>query len=528
VPRGAIGASFRPAGGALTIAQATLIFGVDHFNWDQQVTQVPGDWRVFNDSTSARELPMFPDHVNYNRTVTTQAGGTFEVDGTGDGNGFYWNEARIGTTTRWSNAGLTPDPFTFLFWDNPNLPANAFLAGQSMGFQTTLVGVTASEQEVPAGNAPEATFNWESDGTDAHGIGFAVSPFDGTRTPVTSGGVFGLKANLGHSTNRAPAWSGSGAALTAVPAGATNPDGDTVGTVFGSAFSDSDGDYVGAAVKGVTRAGNGTWQFSLDAGVTWTAFGAVSASSARLLSTADLVRFVPNPGFSGTTTLQAFAWDQTTGTDGGTADLSAAASTGGSTPFGSTLLTATAQVIVVLPTSSVTALPATETSTSFRVSWSGSDAGGSGIASYTIYASVDGGAFTPWLVGTTQTSATYTGAFGHSYAFFSAATDNLGHQQALPAGAQASTVLVPQMLQRPRGINAHLVTVKVGKRKKLMVEVDFADTGAKKGQIASPFQSPAFKNIQVSISDSNAGGVPDQVVLKAKRGKKTITAVFAG
>ena len=53
------------------------------------------------------------------------------------------------------------------------------------------------------------------------------------------------------------------------------------------------------------------------------------------------------------------------------------------------------------PTSSVTALPATENSTSFNVEleWAGRH-DGSGIAAYNIFVSVNGGAFTPWFTGT--------------------------------------------------------------------------------------------------------------------------------
>jgi hypothetical protein len=70
--------------------------------------------------------------------------------------------------------------------------------------------------------------------------------------------------------------------------------------------------------------------------------------------------------------------------------------------------------------------------------------------------------------------------------------------------------------------------VKVGKRKKQMIEVDFADTGALKSRNPSPLQSPAFKNITVSVRDSNGDGVPDQVVVAARKGKKTVTMTFAG
>jgi hypothetical protein len=76
------------------------------------------------------------------------------------------------------------------------------------------------------------------------------------------------------------------------------------------------------------------------------------------------------------------------------------------------------------------------------VSWSGSDGNGSGIASYDVYASKDGGAFTPFLTGTTQTSATFTGQMGDSYSFYSAATSNVGILQPMPTSGQATTEFI--------------------------------------------------------------------------------------
>ncbi|MFI5454955.1 MAG: RHS repeat-associated core domain-containing protein [Isosphaerales bacterium] len=93
------------------------------------------------------------------------------------------------------------------------------------------------------------------------------------------------------------------------------------------------------------------------------------------------------------------------------------------------------------PTSSVKPLPATTTSTSFTVSWSGSDGAGSGIASYNVFVSNNGGPFTPFLTGTTQTSATFTGQFDHTYGFYSVATSNVGNVQPTPTAAQATTYL---------------------------------------------------------------------------------------
>jgi hypothetical protein len=60
--------------------------------------------------------------------------------------------------------------------------------------------------------------------------------------------------------------------------------------------------------------------------------------------------------------------------------------------------------------------------TSFVVTWSGDDdEGGSGIAVYNIFVSVNGGGWLLWLPETTNTQATYLGAPGATYAFMSVA-----------------------------------------------------------------------------------------------------------
>jgi hypothetical protein len=98
---------------------------------------------------------------------------------------------------------------------------------------------------------------------------------------------------------------------------------------------------------------------------------------------------------------------------------------------------------VTPPVSTVSALPATEVANSggsatFNVSWSGTDVG-SGIATYTIYASDNGGPFTSWQTATTQTSASFTGTVGDTYGFYSIATDNVGNVEATKTVAEAST-----------------------------------------------------------------------------------------
>ena len=97
------------------------------------------------------------------------------------------------------------------------------------------------------------------------------------------------------------------------------------------------------------------------------------------------------------------------------------------------------------PSSHVLTLPAVQAGLGFPVGWNGTDdVGGSGIASYTVYVSDNGGAFTPWLVNTSETSATYTGKSGHLYSFYSVATDHVGNTELKPAAAEASTSVPSQ------------------------------------------------------------------------------------
>ena len=98
----------------------------------------------------------------------------------------------------------------------------------------------------------------------------------------------------------------------------------------------------------------------------------------------------------------------------------------------------------VPPTSTISPLPSSETNPDFPVQWSGTDdAGGSGVASYSIYVSDNGGTFAPWLTNTTATSGTYDGVPGNTYGFYSIATDNVGNVQPTPAAAQQSVVVIP-------------------------------------------------------------------------------------
>lgn len=96
-----------------------------------------------------------------------------------------------------------------------------------------------------------------------------------------------------------------------------------------------------------------------------------------------------------------------------------------------------------VPISSVTVFdPAITQEPQFLVSWTGlDDEGGSAIRDYTIYAAVDGSAFSIWLLNTTLTESFFVGAAGHSYAFYSTARDNAGNVEAAPGSADATLVV---------------------------------------------------------------------------------------
>jgi photosystem II stability/assembly factor-like uncharacterized protein len=106
------------------------------------------------------------------------------------------------------------------------------------------------------------------------------------------------------------------------------------------------------------------------------------------------------------------------------------------------------------PTSNVRALPETTQTGEFTVRWTGADdLRGSGIRSYDIYVKRDTGDFEAWLVGTTDTAATFIGANESRYWFYTVATDNVGWREDVPANPDAQTFVngmaAPVMLYPP-------------------------------------------------------------------------------
>lgn len=101
------------------------------------------------------------------------------------------------------------------------------------------------------------------------------------------------------------------------------------------------------------------------------------------------------------------------------------------------------------PNSVVGPLPATSDSP-FTVSWTATDdADGSGVQSFDIWVSDNDGPYAPFVSGTIEASAAFTGLPGHTYKFYSIARDNAGNVEAPPAQPDAVTTVTGTSVTNP-------------------------------------------------------------------------------
>ncbi|HWU13825.1 MAG TPA: Ig-like domain-containing protein, partial [Caulobacter sp.] len=165
-------------------------------------------------------------------------------------------------------------------------------------------------------------------------------------------------------TNDAPVATGS-ATLAAVNEDTANPSGATVSTLFGSHFSDPDGDSLaGVAITGNSAAAEGVWQYSGNGGASWVTIGSPSETTAIALSATALLRFLPAANFNGTPPdLVAYLIDNSAGAVT-TGTLINVSTNGGQTHYSDTSLTLSTSVTAVNDTpvvpASATTVGATE------------------------------------------------------------------------------------------------------------------------------------------------------------------------
>lgn len=179
------------------------------------------------------------------------------------------------------------------------------------------------------------TYNNASQSPDITDRIILVTVSDGqlTSQPVTSTVAI-------NSVNDAPVLDNSGNMILAgINEDDRNSNGNSVTTIIKSAETGGE-DRITDVDKGspegfaVIEAGssNGVWQYSINSGIDWQSFGAVSNTSAVLLDGAARIRFVPNVNFNGSASFLFRAWDQSGGRPSGATGIDASLN-GGTTPF---------------------------------------------------------------------------------------------------------------------------------------------------------------------------------------------------
>ncbi len=130
------------------------------------------------------------------------------------------------------------------------------------------------------------------------------------------------------STTSAPVLTGANA-LSPIDEDAFGNSGTLVSALIAGRVT-SAAPETGIAVTGVDNS-HGRWQYSRDGAGSWTDLGTPGPATARLLAADSLtrVRFVPDADWNGTVAngLTFRAWDQTSGTAGGTADTTGRSNT---------------------------------------------------------------------------------------------------------------------------------------------------------------------------------------------------------
>jgi VCBS repeat-containing protein len=140
--------------------------------------------------------------------------------------------------------------------------------------------------------------------------------------------------------NDAPVATGT-ATLAAIDEDTLSPPGDTISHLFAANFSDakdavvggsSADTFAGIAITSYTPdAAKGDWQYSSDAGASWTTLGAASYAAALTLSATDMLKFVPAHDYNGAATALSANLIESGGTitSGATPDLTGTGAIGG-------------------------------------------------------------------------------------------------------------------------------------------------------------------------------------------------------
>jgi hypothetical protein len=184
---------FQPGGGKYTMSEAEVALGIDHFNWYQQVQNVPGHWTLYQDQTTGGkasaasvmvDLPWIDPsnevpNQSYLVLASSRAGGEERfASNLNDSAIYYYNEPGVDHTAQVNVCGVTGSA-VLSFTDAPRVPSEYLAAGESWQFVTAVVGVDADGQMVTLPLASQCTFTWKSN-----------TVYDRDTSTVTGGGIF--------------------------------------------------------------------------------------------------------------------------------------------------------------------------------------------------------------------------------------------------------------------------------------------------------------------------------------------------
>ena len=259
------------------------------------------------------------------QNIIVSAGGDRITDGNGDPEGI--------AVTRVDNSNGTWEYSTNAGTSWSSFAADGVSNGSIDLTQTVLLNASALIRFVPGssfeGAAGDITFVAWDQTTGTNGD----TGVDATNTGATS--AFSTADGTASITvlpepNAAPVLDDAvGFTLPDVAFEDADPAGETVQNIIisagGDRITDGNGDPEGIAVTRVDNS-NGTWEYSTNAGTSWSSFaadgvsnGSIDLTQSVVLNASALIRFVPSSSFEGAAGDITFvAWDQTTGTNGDT------------------------------------------------------------------------------------------------------------------------------------------------------------------------------------------------------------------
>ncbi len=166
------------------------------------------------------------------------------------------------------------------------------------------------------------------------------------------------------------------------------------------------------------------------------------------------------------------------------------------------------------PTAAVLGVSTHSRSPTFDVSWSGSDVG-SGLQSYDIYVSENGGPWELWLSRTTATSGLFTGIFGNTYRFSGVGRDRAGNVQSFDGSAQRSVTVTNAPDYRPDLAAGKSARSQVGR-------------GVVGRRQRATLLSSRARPVRGVLTIINAGSFEDDIAVRGSRGNKRFRIRYIG